>query len=139
LVLKKRIAVTFSARHIALALLVSLAVLLPFFTIFSAGKRFVPLGIGAAAFQLFGVSFPEEVFFRGFLQEAFGNNLRGVMIVSFLFAAAHLPGLIFYGDIYAPLTFLPSIIMGLLYMRTSNIVPPTIFHFLSNVVYLGSL
>jgi membrane protease YdiL (CAAX protease family) len=139
LVLKRRININFSVRHILLGLLVSLIVLAPFFAVFSLGKKFVPMGLGAAMFQLLGISFPEEFFFRGFLQEVFGNNLRGAVMVSLLFAGAHLPGLFFYGDIYAPLTFFPSLIMGFLYMRTSNVVPSTIFHFLSNVVYFGSL
>lgn len=139
LVLKGRINISFSVRHILLGLLVSLIILLPFFAVFFPGKKFVPMGLGAALFQLLGISFPEEVFFRGFLQEVFGNDLKGVVMVSLLFAAAHLPGLFFYGDFYAPLTLLPSLVMGFLYMRTSNVVPSTIFHFLSNVMYLGSL
>ena len=34
--------------------------------------------------QLFLVALPEEVFFRGYLQEKIGNNLRGILIVSSL-------------------------------------------------------
>lgn len=139
LVLRRRVNINFSARQILLGLIVSLAVLLPFYVFFSAEKRFVPLGMVPAALQLFSVSFPEEVFFRGFLQEVFGNNLRGAVIGSILFSGAHLPGLLFNGDLYAPLTFFPSLIMGFLYVRTSNVIPSTIFHFLANVVYLGSL
>ena len=139
LVLKRRININFSARHILLGLLVSLLVLLPFFAVFSPAKKFAAPALGAALFQLLGVAFPEEFFFRGYLQEAFGNNLRGAVAVSLLFAGAHLPGLFFDGDLYAPLTFFPSLIMGLLYIRTSNVVPSTIFHFFSNIMYLGSL
>lgn len=139
LVLGKRISFNFSMGHILLGLLASLLVLAPFFTVFLHGKKFAAIGPGAAIFQLLGVSFPEEFFFRGFLQEAFGNDIRSIVIVSLMFAVAHLPGLFFYGDIYAPLTFFPSLVMGFLYMRTSNVVPSTIFHFLSNVLYLSSL
>jgi membrane protease YdiL (CAAX protease family) len=39
--------------------------------------------------QLFLVALPEEVFFRGYLQEKIGNNIKGVLIVSLLFAIAH--------------------------------------------------
>ncbi len=138
-VLEKKININFSLRHILMGLLVSVVVLAPFFAVFMHGKKFAAMGAGAAIFQLLGVSFPEEVFFRGFLQEVFGNNVRSNIIVSLLFAAAHLPALFFYGDSYAPLTFFPSLIMGFLYMRTSNVVPSTIFHFLSNVLYLGSM
>ncbi len=139
LALKGRINIVFSMRDIFLGLLVSIIVLLPFFAVFSPAKKFAPPGMGAALFQLAGVAFPEEFFFRGFLQEVIGNNLRGAVAVSLLFAVAHLPGFFFYGDLYAPLTFFPSLIMGLLYMRTSNIVPSAIFHFFSNIMYLGSL
>jgi membrane protease YdiL (CAAX protease family) len=139
LVLKRRININFSVRHILLGLLVSLIILLPFLAVFFPEKKFAPIGLGAALFQLLGISFPEEVFFRGFLQDVFGNDLKGAVMVSLLFAVAHLPGIFFYGDFYAPLTFFPSLVMGFLYMRTSNVVPSTIFHFLSNVVYFGAL
>jgi membrane protease YdiL (CAAX protease family) len=139
LILRRKINIIFSGRHILLGLIVSLVVLLPFYAFSSAAKGFVLMGMAPAAIQLFSVSFPEEVFFRGFLQEVFGNNLRGAVIGSILFSGAHLPGLLFNGDIYAPLTFFPSLIMGFLYLRTSNVIPSIIFHFLANVVYLGSL
>ena len=139
LVLEKRINITLSIGHILLGLLASLLVLAPFFSVYLHGKKFAAIGLGASIFQFLGVSFPEEVFFRGFLQEVFGNDIRSVVTVSLMFAVAHLPGLFFYGDIYAPLTFFPSLVMGFLYMRTSNVVPSTIFHFMSNVLYLSSL
>ncbi len=139
LVLERKININFSLRHILMGLLVSAVVLAPLFGVFMHGKKFAVMGAGAALFQLLGVSFPEEVFFRGFLQEAFGNDAKSTVIVSLMFAAAHLPALFFYGDSYAPLTFFPSLVMGFLYMRTSNVVPSTIFHFLSNVLYLGSM
>ncbi len=139
LVLGRKININFSVKHILFGLLVSLIVLAPFWAVFSHGGKFALIGFGAALFQLLCISFPEEIFFRGFLQEVFGNGMKGAALVSLMFAAAHLPGLFFYGDLYAPLTFFPSLVMGFLYMRTSNVVPSTIFHFLSNVVYLGSL
>ncbi|SPQ00654.1 putative Abortive infection protein [Candidatus Sulfobium mesophilum] len=139
LVLEGKININFSLRQILMSLIVSLMVLAPFFAVFLHGKKFAAMGAGTAIFQLLCVSFPEEVFFRGFLQEAFGNNISSVVMVSLLFAGAHLPGLFFYGDVYAPLTFIPSLVMGILYMRTSNVIPPTIFHFLSNVLYLASM
>jgi membrane protease YdiL (CAAX protease family) len=139
LALGRKIDMGLSARQAALTVIISAVVLLPLLLFFLMTKGFVLLGPGALAVQLFGVCFPEEVFFRGFLQETFGNNFRGIVLTSLLFAAAHLPGLLFSGDSYAPLTFFPSLIMGFLYLRTSSVMPPTIFHFLANVVYLGSL
>lgn len=139
LALSRKINLGLSARQAALTAIIATAILLPFLAFLVAAKRFVLLDPGALAVQLFGVSFPEEIFFRGFLQETFGNNFRAIVVTSLLFAVAHLPGLFFSGDLYAPLTFFPSLIMGFLYLRTSSVMPPTIFHFLANVVYLGSL
>jgi membrane protease YdiL (CAAX protease family) len=87
--------------------------------------------------QLVRVSLPEEVFFRGFLQESCGNNMKSLLLVSLLFAVAHIPAFLFYKDAYALLTFFPSIVMGFLYLRTSNVLPGVLFHFASNVVYQG--
>ena len=139
LVLGKRVNINFSGRQIALAVIVSVVILLPFLFFFSVTRKFVPPGAGALAVQLFGISFPEEIFFRGFLQDTLGNNYKGVIVTSLLFAGAHLPAFFFSGDSYAPLTFFPSLVMGFLYLRTSNVIPPAIFHFFANVVYLGSL
>jgi len=139
LVLGKRVNIDLSGRQIALAVIVSAVILLPFLFFFSATKNFVLPGAVALAVQLFGVSFPEEIFFRGFLQDTLGNNYKGVIVTSLLFAAAHLPAFVFSGDSSAPLTFFPSLVMGFLYLRTSNVIPPAIFHFLANVVYLSSL
>jgi membrane protease YdiL (CAAX protease family) len=139
LALGRKINMEFHVRDIVLAVIISAAILLPFQAFFLAAKRFELLGPGALAVQLFGVCLPEEIFFRGFLQETFGNNSRGVVAASLLFAVAHLPAFFFSGDSFAPLTFFPSLIMGFLYLRTSGVIAPTIFHFLANVVYLGSL
>ena len=120
-----------------LGIVVSIIVLAPFYVIFSFfGKSFGLMPLSAMAFQLLGISFPEEIFFRGFLQERFGNNIKGLLIVSILFSLMHMPQFIFYGDIYSLFTFFPSLIMGILYMKTSNVLPSTIFHFLSNIVFL---
>ncbi len=137
--LGKKVNLGLSGRQAALTAIISAGALLPFAVFFLLDKRFVLLGPVALAAQLFGVSLPEEIFFRGFLQVTLGNNFRGIVVVSFLFAVAHLPATFFSGDFYAPLTFFPSLIMGFLYLRTSSVVPPAIFHFLANVIYLGSL
>ena len=102
-----------------------------------AGKTFTFLSVGSILFQLLAVSLPEEFYFRGFLQEIFGNTVRAVISVSALFSLMHLPQFIFYGDIYALLTFFPSLCMGFLYMRTSNVIPSIIFHFMANVIFSG--
>ncbi len=178
---------SFRAKDILLAVIVSLTTLLPVIYFMSQGnKGFSLLPAGSMFFQFFGVSLPEEVYFRGFLQESLcrkadskkhenspspssppvkggeieksplplwervrervkkvfsgqrlGNNIKSILLVSALFSLMHLPQTIFYGDSYPLLTFFPSLIMGFLYMRTSNILPSVIFHFLANVVWLG--
>ncbi len=118
---------------------VASAVLLPpvWYFFLHSGKSFALLPASAALFQLFGISLPEEAYFRGFLQDRIGNTTKGILIVSFLFAFTHLPRFIIHGDTYSLLTFFPSVVMGFLYLRTSNILPSVIFHFLSNIVFLG--
>ncbi|GAB4536028.1 MAG: hypothetical protein Fur0020_03770 [Thermodesulfovibrionia bacterium] len=94
--------------------------------------------IGTMLFHLFIISLPEEVYFRGFLQEGIGNNLKGIIIVSLLFSFIHLPKLFFDNDITSALTFFPSLIMGYLYMRSRNVLPSVIFHFSANMIALAS-
>jgi membrane protease YdiL (CAAX protease family) len=136
-VLRKKIRFSFSMKHLLFGLIAAVVVLLPSYSVLSAGRVFHLMSMPAMLSQLARVSLPEEVFFRGFLQESFGNNMKGLLLVSLLFAAAHMPAFLFYKDAYALLTFFPSIVMGLLYMRTSNILPGVLFHFASNVVYQG--
>ena len=138
LLFRETIRLRFSVKDAAMGVVVSAAVLLPFWYFFShPGKPFAWLPMGAVMFQLLGVSLPEEVYFRGFLQQRLRNTLKSVLVVSLLFSFMHLPQFIFYGDRYSLLTFFPSLVMGLLYWRTSNVLPSVIFHFFSNIVFLG--
>lgn len=95
------------------------------------------------ALQLFFVALPEEVFFRGYLQEKLGNDLKGVVIVSVFFALGHFFTLCvasgFIGGIctQSVLTFFPSLIMGYLYVRTGTLWGSIIFHFFSNIIYIS--
>jgi membrane protease YdiL (CAAX protease family) len=94
--------------------------------------------------QLFFVALPEEVFFRGYLQEKLGNSLMGIFIVSLLFALGHFFTLCvasgFIGGICTGsiLTFFPSLVMGYLYARMGTLWGSIIFHFLSNIVYISA-
>jgi membrane protease YdiL (CAAX protease family) len=125
-------------RDVLFGVITSTIVLLPFwFLIWTAGNRPQLVPVQVLAFQLIGISLPEEAYFRGFLQEILGNNIRGVIVTSILFAIMHLPQLVFYGDGYALLTFFPSLVMGYIYMQTSNILPSIIFHFSANILFLG--
>lgn len=119
--------------------IIASGVLLPAAIILNlAGKGFhIPEPLSFLVYQLFGVALPEEIYFRGFIQEAMGNNIRAIVVVSILFSVMHIPQLIFYGEILSLLTFFPSLIMGFLYYRTGNILTPTVFHFMSNMFYYG--
>ena len=93
--------------------------------------------------QLLLVALPEEVFFRGYLQNKLGNNLKGVVVVSLLFAIGHFITLCLGGDhnisicSQAVLTFFPSLVMGYLYLVTGTLWASIIFHFLANVVNIA--
>ena len=128
-----RVKLRFAGKDLFLGVIVSVAVLLPYFILSGAHLRAVTGYY--MLFQLLSVAFPEEFFFRGFLQDSAGRNLKAVMMVSLLFAAAHLPRAIFLGEWISLLSFFPSLVMGWLYMKTNNIVPGTIFHLLANLVY----
>lgn len=90
------------------------------------------------------VSLPEEVFFRGYLQEELGNNLKGIIIVSLLFALGHLVirclgfGCTGAGYVENLLTFFPSLVMGYMYLISGTLWANIIFHFLANVVYIAT-
>jgi membrane protease YdiL (CAAX protease family) len=93
--------------------------------------------------QLMLVALPEEVFFRGYLQQKLGNTIKGVIAVSFLFALAHFVTLCLADGGFsvcgqAVLTFFPSLVMGYLYMATGTLWASIIFHFLANIVHISA-
>jgi membrane protease YdiL (CAAX protease family) len=132
----RKINIRFNYRDLMIGLIVSFIILLPslWYLMFSSSYITLP-PINIIIFHLFMVSLPEEIYFRGFLQESMGNNIKDVVIVSILFSIIHLPKLIFDGDLSSALTFFPSLVMGYLYMKTSNILPSAIFHFTANIIF----
>lgn len=93
--------------------------------------------------QLLMVALPEEVFFRGYLQNKIGNNIKGIIIVSLLFAIGHFVTLCLAGGhsiaicSQAILTFFPSLVMGYLYLKTKTLWASIIFHFFANIVHIA--
>jgi membrane protease YdiL (CAAX protease family) len=93
----------------------------------------------------FGVSIPEEFFFRGFMQGRFniffGKRFRflgvslghGFFLQSIFFMLIHL---VWSLHIVRFLVFFPGLLFGFLRERYSSIVPPIIFHTFSNVFML---
>ena len=96
-------------------------------------------------YQFMYVAVAEEVFFRGYVQ---GNILRltstvklgqywlqqwiSITLSAACFAAAHI---IVGGQIISVLTFLPSLILGWLFIRTRSLLAPILFHGLANICY----
>jgi len=111
-----------------------------------AGKSltFNKLSYSFVLIQLLLVALPEEVFFRGYLQQKLGNTVKGVIVVSLLFALAHFVTLCLGGGhglsvcSQAVLTFFPSLVMGYLYMSTGTLWASIIFHFLANIVHISA-
>jgi membrane protease YdiL (CAAX protease family) len=94
------------------------------------------------AYQLLYVGFPEELFFRGYLQQrfddAFGRPYRffgaswgpGLLLANALFAGGHL---LVTGDAARLSVFLPGLLFGWLLARTDALIAPMLFHGLCNV------
>lgn len=89
--------------------------------------------------------FHEEFFFRAVLQtrlsKALGSPFKGLFLATLIFSLYHLPFRLFVGDIWPSagqigyalaLTFtepvLGGLIMGVLWLRTRNLVAPVIIH-----------
>lgn len=137
-------------RGIIIGLIVSLVLLLIYtLTIALIGVytgqsiSFRMLSLTFILVQLLLVALPEEVFFRGYLQSKLGNSIKGVVIVSLLFAVGHFITLCIGGThnmsvcSQAILTFFPSLVMGYLYLVTGTLWASIIFHFLANVVHIS--
>ncbi len=87
-------------------------------------------------------AFPEEFFFRGYMQRKMGSGWRAIVTTSFFFAMAHLIVICLFSSngnvcIQNILTFFPSIVMGYLYMRTGTLWSSVFFHFAANIVYIS--
>ncbi len=129
--------INFSLKGLLLGLVVSAILLLPYHLLLGGNIKSVTAYY--VIFQLLSVSLPEEFFFRGFLQDSMGRNLKAILLVSLLFALAHLPKAVFSEEWISLFSFLPSLVMGWLYTKTNNILPGTIFHLLANLVYQTSM
>lgn len=99
-----------------------------------------------AVFYFLAVGFGEELLFRGFLQTrcvAWLGNLKGLVIASVIMAFAHLPQRMFAVGydlpqaLFSVVVLIPiSLLMGLLFLRTQNIVGSGVFH---TVIDLASM
>lgn len=91
--------------------------------------------------HLVAIAFPEEFFFRGYIQRTLGGGWSAIIAASVLFALAHILVICVFagGGVCGQnaLTFFPSLVMGYLYMRTGTIWSSVFFHFAANIVYLS--
>jgi membrane protease YdiL (CAAX protease family) len=84
------------------------------------------------------VALPEEVFFRGYLYDAFEEKgWEPILPSSALFCAGHLA---IHATPYRALTFFPALLLGWSRKRTGSIHVPVLLHFLFNMLpYLREL
>ncbi|MCX8030828.1 MAG: CPBP family intramembrane metalloprotease [Thermodesulfovibrionales bacterium] len=137
LIYNENLNICLSKKDLFLGLISSFLFITPFmiYKIYSNSKKTFILPDEAQIYKILLNSITEEFFFRGFIQENIGNNFKGNIITSFIFSFSHLPALIFYNDPFAILTFFPSLIMGWLYIKTKNLIPCILFHFLANTAW----
>ena len=135
--------------------LISLLVLPGFyFGLWYGARRFlsyefqltIPAHLGnLLLFQFLLVSFPEEWFFRGYLQgrfnQVFGRPKKflgaplgwGWFLASLLFALAHFT---IRAQPERLLVFFPALVFGWLREKTNSLLAPVLFHFLSNLSFI---
>jgi len=91
-----------------------------------------PLTAAIASHQLLLVALPEEVFFRGYLYDAFGESGRDpVLPVALLFAIGHFA---IAPSPFRLLTFFPALLLGWGRKKSGNVYVPTTVHFLYNLL-----
>ena len=91
----------------------------------------VPITAAMAAHHLLLVALPEEVFFRGYLYDAFeGAGREPVVPVALLFALGHF---VIAPSPFRLLTFFPALLLGWGRRRSGNVYVPTALHFLYNL------
>lgn len=82
--------------------------------------------------ELLLVALPEEVFFRGYLYDAFEEKgWEPVVPSSVLFAAGHL---LIFSSWYRALTFFPGLLLGWSRKSAGNIYVPVLLHLLFNIL-----
>ena len=127
----KRSAVLFLALGTAGAV-AFLLVTLSSFSPFPAFSGSEPPPLGAFALrQALLVALPEEVFFRGYLYDAFEEaGWEPVTASALLFAVGHL---VIQASAYRALTFFPALLFGWGRKQSGNIYVPVFLHLLFNL------
>ncbi len=90
-----------------------------------------PVSPALAAHLMLLVALPEEIFFRGYLYDAFEESGREPIIpTALLFAAGHV---ILFPSPYRLLTFFPGLLFGWGRKSSGNIYVPVAAHFIFNL------
>jgi hypothetical protein len=91
----------------------------------------LPITPALAAHLLLLTALPEEVFFRGYLYDAFEEaGWEPIIPTALLFAAGHL---VLYPTPYRLLTFFPGLLLGWGRKSSGNIYVPVAVHFIYNL------
>ncbi len=91
-----RVKLRFTIKDFLIGFAVSAIILIPYYIFFGSNAK--NFSLYYILFQLLVVAFPEEFFFRGFIQDSLGRDLKSVLFVSLLFSIAHLPKAYFSGE-----------------------------------------
>lgn len=86
--------------------------------------------------MLLVAALPEEWFFRAYLQKQLGNNITAIISVSIIFTLMHF---ITSNSFYSLLVFIPSVIFGITYKKTDDIILLVMLHALSNLLFYINL
>ncbi len=80
--------------------------------------------------QIFFAAVPEEVFFRGYLYDAFDERgWEPIVLTSALFAAGHLA---IHPSAYRAMTFFPALLFGWGRRKSGNVYVPVLLHLAFN-------
>lgn len=97
----------------------------------SPGGREVRLSPALAGHLMLLVALPEEVFFRGYLYDAFEENgWEPIIPTALLFAAGHVA---LHPAPYRLLTFFPGLLFGWGRKNTGTVYVPVVVHFIFNL------
>ena len=135
----------FKVRPFLISLLISIVIigiyLISYYFINNKSINLEALSLNLIITHLIVIAFPEEAFFRGYLQQELGNDIKSIFIVSALFALGHFlticiaSGSFGLHCVSALLTFFPSLVMGYMYYKSESIWGCTVFYFLSNPLH----
>lgn len=141
-----------TARHIkrdfVYLILGSFIILIPFYFVYRVwigmelGLRIPSDIVRYSLFHIFYVGFPEEFFFRGYLQGVFMiwiprggpifKKALSIFLSSMFFAMAHV---IVGGSISRIIVFFPSILFGMMRELSGSIISSSLFHAFCNIVW----